>query len=240
MKKRHTGLIIFLVILAILIAIPVALYFYLSNSRFEIDDIYSIPGRPTFGKAERFRVDAAADTIDIRLNKSDTAYIVIDVMDLDDMRSELENNDIRYDGIGLSVEDGYVELVMNAEWRNFLPLPIRVCFRPEAEGTELDFKVEKIFLGEKLKLGGSIISFIGDITEVTADMRSYCSVFSDMVSADADDDVLTVTVAQPLEWLTEDTVDSLRMSLWNDYLGTYPLEELISAVETGDREVCAK
>ena len=240
MKKKHTGLIVFFVILAIIILIPVAAYIYLSKSSFEIDDIYSIPGRPTLSETERFSVDAAADTMDVRLNKSDTAFIVIDVMDLDELKTELEEYDIVYDRIGLSVDDGYVDLEFNAMWKDFLPLPVRVCFDPVAKGTELEFKLEKICLGPKLRLGGSIVRFIGDIAEVTADMTEYCSIFSDMVKADADDDILTVTIAEPLKWLTKDTADSMRMIFWNDYIGTDPLEELISAIENGDAETCDK
>ena len=58
-----------------------------------------------------------------------------------------------------------------------------------------------------------------------------------MVGSDADDDILTVTVAQPLKWLTRDSVDSLRMTWWNDYIGTDPLEELILAIENEDTEI---
>ena len=240
MKKKHTGLIVFLVILAIIILIPVVTYIYLSKSSFEIDDIYSIPGRPTLSETERFRVDAAADTMDIRLNKSDTAYIVIDVMDLDELKTELAEYDIVYDRIGLSVDDGYVALEFNAMWKGFLPLPVRVCFDPVAKGTDFEFKLEKICLGPKLRLGGSILRFIGDVAEVTADMTDYCSIFTNMVAADADKDILSVTVAEPLKWLTKDTVDSMRMTFWNEYIGTDPLEELILAIENGDTETRVK
>ena len=138
MKKKHTSLIVFLIILAILIAVPMAFYLYLSNSTLEIDDIYTIPQRATLSVNDRFRVNAAADTMDIRLNKSDTAYIMIDIMDLDEIRAGLEEYEITFDRFGLSVDDGYVSLELNARWKTFLPLPVRICFAPECEGKELE------------------------------------------------------------------------------------------------------
>ena len=236
MKKKHTGLIVFFIILLILIAVPVAFYFYLSNSSFEIDDIYTIPQRSTLAANDRFRVSAADDTMDIRLNKSDTAYIVIDVMGLDEIKASLEENGITFDRFGLSVDDGFVSLEMNARWKDFLPLPVKICFTPDCTGSELEFKMEKICLGQKLKLGGSIVRFIGDIAEVTADMTSYSDVFKNMVSESADDDILTVTVAEPLKWLTAEIGEGVKMTLWRDYLGTSAPEEMINAIKNEDTE----
>ena len=237
MKKKRVGLTIFLVILAIIILLPVAAYVYLSNFRFEIDDIQTIPSRPTLPLQERFRADAAAGTMDIRLNKSDTAFIVIDAMGLDEIREGLEENDIQFDRFGLTMDDGTVSLVFNGRWKDFLPLPVRIRFRPVCSGSELSFRMEQIHLGEKIRLGGSLIRFIGDVSEAVVDMSSYSAVFSDLVAADAADDNLTVTVAEPLNWLTEETAGKTRMVQWNDFNGTYPLEELISAVENGDGEI---
>ena len=240
MKKKHTGLTVFLVILAILIALPVVFYFYLSNSSMEIDDIYSIPQRATLSVNDRFRVDASADTMDIRLNKSDTAFIVIDIMDLDEIRAGLEEYDITFDCFGLSVDDGYVSLEINARWKNLLPLPVRICFAPECEGKELELKMEKIFLGSRLKLGGSLVRFIGDIAEVTADMTAYSRVFSNMISSQAEDDILTVTVAEPLKWLTAEIGDGVKLELWNDYLGLCAPGEIASAIDSEDIEAYQK
>lgn len=240
MKKKHTGLIVFLIILAILIAVPMAFYLYLSNSTLEIDDIYTIPQRATLSVNDRFRVNAAADTMDIRLNKSDTAYIMIDIMDLDEIRAGLEEYEITFDRFGLSVDDGYVSLELNARWKTFLPLPVRICFAPECEGKELELRMEKIFLGRKLKLGGSVVRFIGDVAEVTTDMTAYSRVFSNMVSAHADDDILTVTVAEPLKWLTAEIGDGVKLELWNDYLGLCAPGEIVAALESGDGEAYQK
>ena len=240
MKRKHSGLVVFLIILLILIAVPVAFYLYLSNSAFEIDEINTISHRATLPLKDRFRVSAADDTMDIRLNKSDTAYIVIDVMGLDEIRDGLEENDIRFDCFGLSVDDGFVSLELNARWKDFLPLPVKICFAPDCKGSELKFKVEKICLGPKLKLGGSIVRFIGDLAEVTVDMTSYSGVFKNMVAAYADDDILTVTVSGPLMWLTAEVGDGEKMTLWRDYLGVSAPEEIINAIKNEDAEAYHK
>ncbi|MBQ6371725.1 MAG: hypothetical protein IJJ22_01210 [Oscillospiraceae bacterium] len=240
MKKRHTGLAVFLVILAVLIAVPAAFYIYLLNSPLEIDDILSIPQRPTLSADDRFKVSASADTMDIRLNKSDTAWLVLDIIDLNEVRAGLEENGIAFDRFGLTVDDGFVILEFNGKWNGFLPLPVRVCLSPQCEGPELKLKMEKISLGRKLKLGGSVVRFIGEVAEVTADMTAYSSVFSDMVAADTANDIFTITVAKPLKWLTAETAGALRMEYWNDYLGVDLIEQIASAVENGDEEACGK
>ncbi len=240
MKRKHSGLVVFLIILLILIAVPVAFYLYLSNSAFELDEINTISHRATLPLKDRFRVSAADDTMDIRLNKSDTAYIVIDAMGLDEIRDGLEENDIRFDCFGLSVDDGFVSLELNARWKDFLPLPVKICFAPDCKGSELKFKVEKICLGPKLKLGGSIVRFIGDLAEVTVDMTSYSGVFKNMVAASADDDILTFTVSEPLKWLTAEVGDGEKMTLWRDYLGVSAPEEIINAIKNEDAEAYHK
>lgn len=236
-KKKRIGLTIFLIILALVLLTPAAAYIYLARSSVEIHEIGSLLKEKTLTAEERYTVNAEKNTMDIRLNRGDAALLVQENMDLEELRDGLGAYDIRYGETGLSLEDGALFLSMDARWKSFLHLPIRIRFRIEAGGEELKLVPETVYLGKRIRFGSRVLQLAGDSTSTTIDMRDYSSVFTRLSDVRVENDEIILTMEEPLRWICAETVGTTRMTLWADFTGTNPMEEVITALENGDAAV---
>ena len=239
-KKKRIGLTIFLIILVIILLIPAAACLYLAGSTVEIHEIDSLIKEKTLTASERYTVNAEKNTMDIRLNRSDAALLVQENMDLDELREGLGAYDILYGETGLSLEDGALFLSLDASWKGFLHLPIRIRFRVEAGGEELKLVPETVFLGKRIYFGNRVLRLAGDSTSTSINMRNYSSVFTRLADARIENDEMILTMEEPLRWVCAETVGTTRMTLWADFTGTNPMEEAIAALENGDAAVLSK
>ncbi|MBO6014808.1 MAG: hypothetical protein J6P48_05000, partial [Oscillospiraceae bacterium] len=239
-RKKRIGLTIFLIILALVLLIPAAAYIYLSRSTVEIHEIGSLLKEKTLTAEERYTVNAEKNTMDIRLNRSDAALLVQENMDLDELGEGLGAYDILYGETGLSLEDGALFLSLDASWKSFLHLPIRIRFRVEAGGEELKLVPETVLLGKKIRFGSRLLQLAGDSTSTSINMRNYSSVFTRLSAARVENDEIILTMEEPLRWVCAETAGTTRMTLWADFTGTNPMEEVIAALENGDMAVLSE
>ena len=236
-KKKHIGLTVFLILLVLILLVPVAAYVYLARSTVEIHEISALLKEKTLTPAERYTVIPQSNAMDIRLNGSDTALLIQENLDLEELRGGLEAYDILYGEPGLTLDEDGLFLCLDARWKNFLHLPIRIRFRVDAGGEELKLIPETVLLGKKIHFGSRVLQLAGESTTTVINMSNYSSVFTRLSGARVENGELVLTAEEPLRWVCAETAGNTRMLLWADFTGPDPMEEPTAAVETGDMTV---
>lgn len=121
-KKKHPLLTVLLVILALVVLIPAALYAYLSFDHFHIDDLRAAydPGAPYAGGA------VYLSNGDVRVPLcSEDLYWLADEYDLPD---SLDIPGVECTNFAVTIGDDALTLYANIKYGGFLPVPIRADF----------------------------------------------------------------------------------------------------------------
>ena len=147
--KRHTGWIIFLIILLLLAGGAGYLYATIVQAPLTLEDPQKMANSQTMSPQDRFRFSSGDKTAQIRLDKGDIWYLVVSEVGadfLDPINQELSSYNLSVSGCALSLEEAGLALDLELFYRD-IRLVAKVPCDLEFSGNHISLKPTGVKLG---------------------------------------------------------------------------------------------
>lgn len=119
------------------------------TDRVSIDDPAALAAQAPMPAAQRFAFDAAKETVQISLDKSDLWWLLLPEMEdsiLEDVNRKLENYDLSVTGYGFDITEDGVYIDLEAMYR-FIRLPVHILTSLDFDASGFSMTLSKVELG---------------------------------------------------------------------------------------------
>lgn len=159
MRKKHVGLTVFLIILAVLLLPPAVVYGYLALSDYEeaipLADIAAVAEKPYDGE----RTVASDDAVTVLLDADDVGWLVNEYGLLDEIAAYSQS--IALESVGVSFFEGGFDIYAKGKLAGFLPLPVRVSAGADFAGGDLRLTVQDVMVGKRIHIAPEKLASYG-------------------------------------------------------------------------------
>ena len=204
--------IILLVILLIIGGSFGFLYYTITTNTVAIDDPAVLAAQAPMPASQRFVFDAAKETAQIRLEKSDLWWLLLPELDenlLENLNRELENYQLSITGYGFHITPKGICIDLEAMYQS-VRLPVHIL-------TSLDFDPSGFSLTlTKAKVGAVRVPAAGLLRSVEARVDVDWPVVSDITDVAYQQDAVVLTGT-----LTQDMLSPVRDACRNDAIGWF-------------------
>lgn len=158
-RKKRVGLTIFLILLAVILLLPAAMYGYLALSRFDeavaLDDIGERANAPYAGE----RVFEGGSEVTVLLTPDDMLWLLNEYGMLEEVAKIAAP--LAIDALGFRSYEGGLRLYAQGKLANFLPLPLCASADADFAGGELRLTLRDVTLGKRLHIPLARLAALG-------------------------------------------------------------------------------
>lgn len=223
---RSIGIILLVILLALIGAL-VFLYFSITTDNVTIDDPAALAAQTPMPASQRFVFDAANETAQIRLEKSDLWYLLLPDMGedfLETVNKELEDYQLSVTGYGLAISEEGVCIDLEAMYKT-IRLPVHILTSSEFDASGFSLTLTKAKLGPFQLPVENLLSSVDGRIDVD------WPVITEITDASYQQDAVLLTGT-----ITQDLLSCVQKACRNDAIGWFctSRQELFRAARAED------